>query len=118
MFDIHLVANNSHDMRTLHQIMYTALPAKGYIKPFTESTISEYLKNPGLYKTGNIFLQVGNFYDHNDIDHGLLEKVYTYTCVDGLLDQKLAEGNPVSPIKEIHTDILPESSDKVSFTNP
>ena len=118
MFDIHLVANNSQDMRILHQIMYTALPARGYIKPFIESTISEYLNNPGLYKTGNIFLQIGNYYDHNDIDHGLLEKVYTYTCVDGLLDQKLADDNPVSPIKEIHTDISPESSDKVSFTNP
>lgn len=118
MFDIHLVANNSQDMRILHQIMYTALPARGYIKPFIESTISEYLNNPGLYKTGNIFLQIGNYYDHNDIDHGILEKVYTYTCVDGLLDQKLADGNPVSPIKEIHTDISPESSDKVSFTNP
>ena len=100
MFDIHLVANNSQDMRILHQIMYTALPARGYIKPFIESTISEYLHNPGLYKTGNIFLQIGNYYDHNDIDHGILEKVYTYT------------------INEIHTDISPESSDKVSFTNP
>lgn len=118
MFDIHLVANNSQDMRTLHQIMYTALPARGYIKPFREATISDYLNNPGLLKTGNIFLQVGNYYDHNDNDHGLLEKVYTYTCVDGLLDQKLAEGNPVSPIKEIKTDITPEHTEGISFTNP
>lgn len=118
MFDIHLVANNSQDMRTLHQIMYTALPARGYIKPFREATISDYLNNPGLLKTGNIFLQVGNYYDHIDNDHGLLEKVYTYTCVDGLLDQKLAEGNPVSPIKEIKTDITPEHTEGISFTNP
>lgn len=118
MFDIHLVANNAQDMRTLHQIMYTALPARGYIKPFIESTIAEYLKSPGLLKTGNIFLQIGNYYDHNDTDHGLLEKVYTYTCVDGLLDQKLAEGNPVSPIKEIETDIIPERGDTTSFTIP
>ena len=118
MFDIHLVANNSQDMRTLHQIMYTALPARGYIKPFREATISDYLNNPGLLKTGNIFLQVGNYYDHIDNDHGLLEKVYTYTCVDGLLDQKLAEGNPVSPIKEIKTDITQEHTEGISFTNP
>lgn len=118
MFDIHLVANNSQDMRTLHQIMYTALPARGYIKPFREATISDYLNNPGLLKTGNIFLQVGNYYDHIDNDHGLLEKVYTYTCVDGLLDQKLAEGNPVSPIKEIKTDITTEHTEGISFTNP
>lgn len=118
MFDIHLVANNSQDMRTLHQIMYTALPARGYIKPFREATLADYLNNPGLLKTGNIFLQVGNYYDHIDNDHGLLEKVYTYTCVDGLLDQKLAEGNPVSPIKEIKTDITPEHTEGISFTNP
>ena len=118
MFDIHLVANNSQDMRTLHQIMYTALPARGYIKPFREATLADYLNNPGLLKTGNIFLQVGNYYDHNDNDHGLLEKVYTYTCVDGLLDQKLAEGNPVSPIKEIKTDITLEHTEGISFTNP
>ena len=118
MFDIHLVANNSQDMRTLHQIMYTALPARGYIKPFREATLADYLNNPGLLKTGNIFLQVGNYYDHNDNDHGLLEKVYTYTCVDGLLDQKLSDGNPVSPIKEIKTDIIPEHTEGTSFTNP
>lgn len=118
MFDIHLVANNSHDMRTLHQIMYTALPARGYIRPFRENTLADYLNNPGLFKTGNIFLQVGNYYDHNDNDHGLLEKVYTYTCVDGLLDQKLSDGNQVSPIKEIKTDIIPEHTEGTSFTNP
>ena len=118
MFDIHLVANNSQDMRTLHQIMYTALPARGYIKPFREATLADYLNNPGLLKTGNIFLQVGNYYDHNDNDHGLLEKVYTYTCVDGLLDQKLSDGNPVSPIKEIKTDIIQEHTEGTSFTNP
>lgn len=118
MFDIHLVANNSQDMRTLHQIMYTALPARGYIKPFREATLADYLNNPGLLKTGNIFLQVGNYYDHNDNDHGLLEKVYTYTCVDGLLDQKLSDGNHVSPIKEIKTDIIPEHTEGTSFTNP
>lgn len=118
MFDIHLVANNSQDMRTLHQIMYTALPARGYIKPFREATLADYLNNPGLLKTGNIFLQVGNYYDHNDNDHGLLEKVYTYTCVDGLLDQKLSEGNPVSPINEIKTDIITEHTEGTSFTNP
>lgn len=118
MFDIHLVANNSQDMRTLHQIMYTALPARGYIKPFREATLADYLNKPGLLKTGNIFLQVGNYYDHNDNDHGLLEKVYTYTCVDGLLDQKLSDGNPVSTIKEIKTDIIQEHTEGTSFTNP
>ena len=33
-FDIHLVANTAEQLRTLHSIMYSALPARGYIRPF------------------------------------------------------------------------------------
>ena len=116
IFDIHLVAGNSQDMRTLHQIMYTALPARGYIKPFTYNTIKEYLENPGLEKTGNLFLNIGNYYDHTDTDHGILEKVYTYNCVDGLLEQTKQDPD-ISPITEIKTEIIPESTDGISFTD-
>lgn len=118
MFDIHLVAGNVEDMRTLHQIMYTALPARGYIKPFTFKTIKEYLENPGLEKTGNLFLNIGNYYDHNDTDHGILEKVYTYNCVDGLLDQTKSEGGPISGINNIKVDIIPDGTDGVSLEEP
>lgn len=114
MFDIHLVAGNVEDMRTLHQIMYTALPARGYIKPFTYKTIKEYLENPGLEKTGNLFLNIGNYYDHNDTDHGILEKVYTYNCIDGLLDQTIVDDGTVSGIKEVNLDIVPDSTDGIS----
>lgn len=115
IFDIHLVAGNANDMRVLHQIMYTALPARGYIKPFTFNTINEYLENPGLAKTGNLFLNIGNYYDHNDTDHGILEKVYTYNCVDGLLEQ-IKQDPDISPIKEIKTDLIPDGTNGISFT--
>ena len=115
IFDIHLVAGNANDMRVLHQIMYTALPARGYIKPFTFNTIKEYLENPGLEKTGNLFLNIGNYYDHNDTDHGILEKVYTYNCVDGLLEQ-VKQDPDISPIKEIKTDLIPDGTNGISFT--
>ena len=68
-FDIHLVANTSEDLRVLHSIMYTALPARGYIKPFTQATLEEYLESKGLNKTGNLYIEIANFYDHNDQNH-------------------------------------------------
>lgn len=100
-FDIHLVANNVEDLRLLHSIMYTALPARGYIKPFLENSLQEYLSNKGLLKTGNLFTQVSNFYDHNDKEHGLLEKVYSYTCDDGMIEETALNDNTFAPITDI-----------------
>ena len=101
-FDIHLVANTAEQLRILHSIMYTALPARGYVKPIVEASLNEYLEHPGLYKSGNIYLEVSNFYDHNDQEHGLLEKVYSYTCYDSYIEEILdPDINPVAPIKDI-----------------
>ena len=100
-FDIHLVANRSEDLRLLHSIMYTALPVRGYIKPFVESTLQEYLENKGLYKSGNLYLEISNYYDHNDQEHGLLEKVYSYTVIDSYIEEKLADIEGFAPIKDI-----------------
>ena len=100
-FDIHLVANRVEDLRLLHKIMYTALPARGYIKPFLESTLQEYLKHPGLDKTGNLYIEISNYYDHNDQEHGLLEKVYSYTVIDSYIDERLQEDATFSPITDI-----------------
>lgn len=108
-YDIHLVAQTAEQMRLLHRILYTALPGKGYIRPFVFETMSEYLQNPGLLKSGNLFVQIGNYYDHNDVDHGILEKVYTYDCIDGLLEETIKDAN-VSPIKDITAIINREFS--------
>ena len=71
--DIHLVSNTQADMRLLHNIA----------------------------PTGNLFIEIGNYYDHPDESHGLLEKVYQYTCKDGILPEKLAEEGELVPIQDI-----------------
>lgn len=110
-FDIHLVADTSEDLRLLHSIMYTALPVRGYIKPFLENTLQEYLLNKGLNKSGNLYLEISNYYDHNDKEHGLLEKVYSYTVMDCYIDEKVLNDVTISPIKDITALIQVEGSD-------
>lgn len=101
-FDIHLVANTAEQLRILHSIMYTALPARGYIRPFLEASLKEYLETTKLYKTGNVYLEVSNYYDHNDQEHGLLEKVYSYTCYDSYIEEiENTDVGPITPIKDI-----------------
>lgn len=117
-FDIHLVANKSEDMRLLHSIMYTALPVRGYIKPFIEQTLKDYIANKGLNKTGNLYIEIANYYDHNDQEHGLLEKVYSYTVVDSYIDEIFNEGDTFAPIKDIRALIQLESSTGITSNDP
>ena len=112
-FDVHLVANNVQDMRLLHSIMYTALPVRGYIKPFIEATLQKYLENKGLKKTGNLYIEVSNYYDHNDQEHGLLEKVYSYTVIDSYVDEKFPEGATFAPITDIRALIQLKGPDGI-----
>ena len=114
-FDIHLVANKAEDMRLLHSILYTALPVRGYIKPFLEASLQEYLEHKGLNKTGNLYIEVSNYYDHNDQEHGLLEKVYSYTLIDSYIEEEFKEGDTFAPIKDIRALIkFSDQNDKVS----
>lgn len=117
-FDIHLVANKSEDMRLLHSIMYTALPVRGYIKPFIEQTLKDYIANKGLNKTGNLYIEIANYYDHNDQEHGLLEKVYSYTVVDSYIDEVFNEGDTFAPIRDIRALIQLESSTGIISNDP
>lgn len=117
-FDIHLVANRSEDMRLLHSIMYTALPVRGYIKPFIEQTLKDYIANKGLNKTGNLYIEIANYYDHNDQEHGLLEKVYSYTVVDSYIEEVFNEGDTFAPIKDIRALIQLESSTGIISNDP
>ena len=117
-FDIHLVANRSEDLRLLHSIMYTALPVRGYIKPFIESSLQEYILNKGLLKTGNLYLEISNYYDHNDQEHGLLEKVYSYTIIDSYIEEELADIDWFAPIKDITALIKLEGPDGTLSNEP
>lgn len=99
--DVHLVANNMVDMRILHNIMYRALPARGYLVPYFNNYYDWI--NQKIGPTGNIFIEIGNFYDYDDKEHGILEKVYTYTCVDGILEKQINSDIEIVPINDILT---------------
>lgn len=110
--DVHLVANNQDDLRLLHTIMYYALPAKGYIAPYFNDF--EEWKKARVLPSGNLFIEIGNFYDKNDVDHGILEKVYTYICKDGIIyqDNVPDPSDPdkpweLTPIKDISVLLQP-----------
>lgn len=111
--DIHLVANTQQEMRLLHDIMYHALPAKGYIKPYFNDY--EDWKSTPIGATGNLYIEVGNFYDHPDLQHGLLEKVYTYEVSDGLILEEVVSQGEIVPIKDISVLIQPECTDGVEL---
>lgn len=116
LIDVHLVAKTQDEMRTLHDIMYRALPARGYLKPYFNDL--EAWKQAKLGTTGNLYIEVGNYYDHPDLQHGLLEKVYTYTCVDGLLIEKVDPDMTIVPIKDISVLIQPEGTDGIPLNIP
>lgn len=97
--DVHLVSQTQADMRLLHTILYTGLPARGYVRPYFND-LEEWDKGR-LAPTGNLFIEIGNYYDHPDVEHGILEKVYTYVCKDGILSEKALEEGTLTPIKDI-----------------
>lgn len=98
--DIHLVANNMPDMRILHNIMYRGLPARGYLLPYLNNFDEWVTQRVG--PTGNIFIEIANFYDYDDKEHGILEKVYSYNCIDGILDKENTN-EVIVPINDILT---------------
>ena len=97
--DIHLVSQTQADMRLLHTILYAGLPARGYVRPYFND-LEEWSKGR-LDPTGNLFIEIGNYYDHPDVEHGILEKVYTYVCKDGILPEKPLEEDILTPIQDI-----------------
>lgn len=90
--DVHLVAKDQEDLRLLHTILFSSLPQRGYIKPYNED---EFLHS------GNIFIEVGNFFDYPNDTLGILEKVYQFRVYDTLVGEK--EDLPVDfvPITDI-----------------
>ena len=80
--------------------MYKALPTQGYIKPFLGDK-EKFLSEPGLWRSENIYIEVGNYYDHSDTDHGLLEHVYQYKINDGVVNEETADNFEIVPIKDI-----------------
>lgn len=103
--DVHLVANTQDDLRMLHTLMYYALPAKGYIAPYYNDF--EAWKKSRVLPYGNLFIEVGNYYDKNDVDHGILEKVYTYICKDCIVYSEVIDNADIVPIRDISLLLQP-----------
>lgn len=89
--DIHLIANNQEDLRLLHQIMFSSIPQRGYLKPYN---VDEFLFS------GNIFLELVNFFDIPNLNFGLLEKVYQFIIQDCVINENTEEADLV-PITDI-----------------
>lgn len=73
--DIHLVANNQEDLRLLHQITFYSIPQRGYLKPYDQDKF--------LF-SGNIFLELVNFFDTPNLEVGIMEKIYQFVVEDTL----------------------------------
>jgi hypothetical protein len=116
VIDVHLVANNQPDMRLLHSLMYKALPAMGYIKPYYNDRY-EYAQGK-ISSTDNIFIEVGNYYDHNDVNHGILERVYSYIISDGIIEEPDSDMElvPIRDISVLFNNLNEEGIDNIVDT--
>lgn len=93
LVNITLTSNNIEDMRILHNILNSAIPQRGYIKPYTFDEVPF---------EGNIFIMVSNFYSNPDTDKGIMEKVYQFTVKDTILEELFIEtGDIIPPIQDI-----------------
>lgn len=90
--DVHLVANNQDDLRLLHKILFWSIPQRGYVKPYNQQKF--------LF-SGNIFVELVNFFDIPNLELGLMEKVYEFLIQDTLVLEKAQESYLV-PIVDIN----------------
>lgn len=78
--DIRLVYKDVNQGRLLHKLINRAIPQRGYIKPYT---------NEEAPFDGNLFITLSNYFSNDDMDKGLIEKVYQFTIKDTLLDDPI-----------------------------
>lgn len=99
--DIRLLSGIQEDNRELHNILFHSIPRKGYI-PQYPSEVEE--------KTGNIFIELVNFFDQPNNEYGLIEKVYQFSILDCVVkEEPLEDVGP--PIIEI--DLLTEQLNRI-----
>lgn len=104
--DIRLVSNNQSDNRLLHQLLFYSIPYRGYIKPYNQSK---------LLTTGNIFLEVVNFFDAPDVSDGIIEKVYQFKVSDFVMENNDNEPIPLPILNEVDL-ILDNGKDEKQIT--
>lgn len=102
--DIHLVVNKQNHLRLLQQILNTALPNRGYIKPYTEAF-------PPF--EGNIFIELSNFYSLPELNVGVMDHVYQFLIKDTLLEI-ISTDKEYVPIIDISVDL--NDRDKITLS--
>lgn len=90
--DVRLTSGTQDENRTLHNILFKSLPRKGYIPQWP---------NPKYEKTGNIFIELVNFFNTPDLKFGIIEKVYQFSILDCVV-QKIPLEDIGAPIEEIN----------------
>lgn len=104
--DVHLVANNQDDLRLLHKILFWSIPQRGYVKPYNQQKF--------LF-SGNIFVELVNFFDIPNLELGLMEKVYEFLIQDTLVLEKAKESYLV-PIVDINL-LLADYNENIHVNN-
>lgn len=88
--DIRLLSSTQEDNRELHNILFYSIPRKGYIPQYPNETEQ---------KTGNVFIELVNFYDRPNNEYGLIEKIYQFSILDCVVQEVPLDTEP--SIKEI-----------------
>ncbi len=101
--DVILVYNVVEHGRLLNRLLNTAIPQRGYIKPYI------YSNKPF---DGNIFMVLSNFYKNDNVNEGLMERVYQFTIKDTLLEEPKVIDNVV-PIN--YVEVLINKSLKLNI---
>lgn len=103
--DIHVVSDNVIQERILNAIMALALPRRGYIKHYNDPT-----------KT--FFIRFINFYDRDDLEGGIVEKVYGYEIPDCWDRADIQVGPAVSKITQITVPVTLQKYMDGTWNNP
>lgn len=86
--DIRLVSDNVNQERVLNSILALAIPRRGYIKYYNDSGKS-------------FFVKYLNYYDGDNQDQGIIEKIYSYEIVDVWDSEDMVSNNLVAKMTEI-----------------
>ena len=94
--DVRLVSSNQEENRLLHTLLFYSVPYRGYIKPYNKENLGP---------SGNIFLEVVNFFDNPDLSDGIIEKVYQFRVSDFIIDNNNEEPITLPKLTEVDLEI-------------
>lgn len=96
-FSIMITGNSTEQIRLLNSIVLTALPRRGYIKKYFDTT---------LQRSGNIFVEFTGSDEQDDNSEGVLERALMYSILDVFDMDDIITLDSVPPIIDITTIYL------------